>query len=394
MSSMNLLSICGALAAGEFLAALASTWADAWPVAALLAAPVALFGYGLRARAWPVPFFFFLGIALFLLAAAEDEQFYRERPWMRGQRRRTAQAGPGPLASEIRRDFSRRIAFGIEGDRETVSLSRAILLGERRRLSPETKRLFVESGTMHVFAISGLHVMAISSVLTCLLALVLVPRRFAGLVAAPLLWGYVLLIGAPPSAIRAVTMATFSCLAPVFWRKPDGLRAWALTFLTVHLVRPRLVADVGNALSFAVMLAIVLAGRWTQDRPKWQQAATSTVAAWAIGVPIAAYVFGRVTPGGMLANLVLLGAAKLTVVTGAIGLFCTYLSEAVSAHFANLSALAIRAMVFVADAVARLPGANFETGRWTFGACATWYAGLVVFVWAVRRLAKAFHNVI
>ena len=313
---------------------------------------------------------------------------------MRGQRRRTAQASPGPLASEIRRDFSRRIAFGIEGDRETVGLSRAILLGERRRLSPETKRLFVESGTMHVFAISGLHVMAISSVLTCLLALVLVPRRFAGLVAAPLLWGYVLLIGAPPSAVRAATMATFSCLAPVFWRKPDGLRAWALTFLSVHLVRPRLVADVGNALSFAVMLAIVLAGRWTQDRPKWQQAATSTVAAWAIGVPIAAHVFGRVTPGGMLANLVLLGAAKLTVVTGAIGLFCTYLSEAVSAHFANLSALAIRAMVFVADAVARLPGANFETGRWTLGACVVWYAGLALLVWTVRRLAKEFRNVL
>ena len=394
MSSMKLLVICGALAAGEFLAALAPTGADAWPVAALLAALTALFGYGLRARVWPAPFFFFLGIALLLFASTGDEQFYRERPWMRGQRRRTMQANPSPTVREIRRDFSRRIAFGIEGDRETVGLSRAILLGERRRLSPDAKRLFVESGTMHVFAISGLHVMALSGVFTHLLALVLVPRRFAGLFAAPLLWGYVIVIGCSPSAVRAATMATFSCLAPVFWRKPDGLRAWALTFLAVHLVSPRLVVDVGNALSFAVMLAIVLAGRWTQDRPKWQQAATSTVAAWAIGVPIAAHVFGRVTPGGMLANLVLLGAAKLTVVTGAVGLACNYLSEAVSAHFANLSALAIRAMVFVADAVARLPGANFETGRWTLGACVVWYAGLVVLVWTVRRLAKTFHNVI
>lgn len=394
MSSMNLLTICGALAAGEFLASRAPTCAEVWPVPALCAGLVALFGYGLRARHWPPVFFFFLGLALFLGVSVSDERFYREHPWMRNQIRQGAQGAPDRLSRVIKKDFSLRLARSTADDREIAGLNRAILLGERNRLSPKAKRLFAESGTMHVFAISGLHVMAIGNVLACLLVALLIPRRLAGLVAIPLLWGYVWMIGSPPSAVRAATMATFSFLAPVFWRKPDGLRAWGIAFLLVHLVRPRLVADVGNALSFAVMLAVVLAGRWTQSRPKWQQTAATTVAAWAIGVPIAAHVFGRVTPGGMLANLVLLSAAKLTVVTGAIGLASSYLSSAVSAHFANLGALSVRTMVFVAEAVVRLPGANFETGRWTIGTCAAWYAGLVLFLWAAKRLAKAFRDVI
>ena len=77
---------------------------------------------------------------------------------------------------------------------EVAGLNRAILLGERSRLSRRTRQMSVASGAMHVFAISGLHVMAVAKELVVLLAAFLVPRRFAGVVAIPILWGYVHLI--------------------------------------------------------------------------------------------------------------------------------------------------------------------------------------------------------
>lgn len=384
---MTLLKICGMLAAGEYLASMVSNAADAWPMTAALAVLTALFGYGLAVRGWRLVFAFFLGATLYFVTSLEDEQLYRERPWMRGRAERVPRhAAPASDWSRVaRKSFSRRIGLGVDGGQETVALSRAILLGERRRLSPQMKRLFVESGTMHVFAISGLHVMAIAEVLAFVLSLALVPRRLVGLAAVPLLWCYVYLIGLSPSAVRAAIMATFSCVAPVFWRKPDGLRSWTLTFLVVQLACPRMIVNVGNVLSFAVMLAIVLVGGCVRNLARWKQTLLVTVSAWAVGVPISAHVFGRVTPGGMLANLVLLAVARLTVLTGALGVLASYVSETVAAHLNNLSALAVRTMVFVAEVVTRLPGANFETGRWVLPTCVIWYAAFAAGVYVLYK---------
>jgi len=381
---MNLLYSCGSLAAGEYLASLAPQFAEAWPVLAAGAVLAALFGHGLSLRGWREVAFFLLGAGLYLAASVPVEQVFREQPWLRGReaRQRRSAAEPAGVLLSVKDDFSRRIAIGLEGEREALALNRAILLGERRRLPRKLRQLFVESGTMHVFAISGLHVMAVAEVLAHVLSLLFVSRRVAGVAAVPLLWAYVCMIGLPPSAVRAALMATFACLAPLAWRKPDGLRAWSLTFLLVHILSPRQIVDVGNVLSFSVMLSIVLAGDWSREWAGWKRALFVTCVAWAVGVPISAHVFGRVTPGGMLANLVLITAARLTVYAGAVGLLSSYLSGVVAAHLNNLGALAIRAMVLTADAVARLPGANVETGRWTLLPCVGWYAalGLVAFL--------------
>ena len=389
----RLLLVCGTLAAGEYLASFVSGFAELWPAVALLTALVALFGYGFFVRGWPMAFVFLLGFVLYLQASVSDVQLYRERPWMREVKNRRGQSEErrSACAWRMRKDLSRRMSIGLAKDDETVALSRAILLGERRRVPSSTLRVFVESGAMHVFAVSGLHVMSIAELLACGLLLLAIPRRFAGTVAVPLLWGYVWMIGWPPSAIRAAMMATFSAAAPVFWRRPDGLRSWALTFLVVHLVSPRMIVNVGSVLSFVVMLAIVFVGELVRNLPRWKQSLCVTVAAWAVGVPIAAHVFGRVTPGGLLSNLVLLAAARAAVVSGALGLAFSSVSTVVAAHLNNLMSLAVRAMVLVADAVTRMPGANFETGQWTLLACIGWYGAVALAfaaIWGVARRSR------
>lgn len=384
----RLLLVCAALAAGEFAASRSLAFVEAWPAVAALAALTAVFGFAWSVRGWPLAAVALVGMAAFFLASLERERAFRESPWMREARvRKGERPAPPPAVAAVRRDFARRVALGIGEDAETVSLNRAILLGERASLSPRLKRTFVESGTIHVFAISGLHVMGVARVLMFLLSVLLVPRRLVGVAAVPLLWGYVVLIGSPPSAVRAAGMATLTCLAPLFRRRPDGVVAWSLTYLAVHLLRPTLAVDVGCALSFAVMLSIIVACDLLRDRREGlAKTLAVTAVAWAAGVPIAAHVFGRVTPGGLLANLALLPAAGVTVCAGIVGIIASFASETLAAHLNALSALFTRAMVLVSDGVSRLPGANFEVGRWTVLTCAEWYAALAL-AWLLRALA-------
>ena len=376
----RLLIACAALAAGEYAASRVPTWSEAWPAAALALLLVVVFGYAWNLRVWPAVAIALLGVTLFFLSSLESERAFRDRPWLRDvRRRRSAEAEAAAPLARTRRDFARRAALGIESDRELVQLNHAILLGQRAKLPPALKRTFVESGTIHVFAISGLHVMGVAHVLTLLLRFAFVPRRFVGAVAVPVLWGYVILIGAPPSAVRAAFMATLSCLAPLFWRRADGVTAWALTYLGVHLARPQLVADVGCALSFAVMLSILVAcDCFRARREGWGKTLAITCVAWAAGVPIAAHVFGRITPGGILANLALIPTAAVTVYAGATGLLASFASETLAAHLNALSALFTKAMVVLSDGVSRLPGANVEVARWSVSLCAEWYAALAL----------------
>ena len=382
---------CAALAAGEYAASFAPEMAETWPVVAAAAALVALVGYGLALRGWHLLFLFAAGAALFLFASVERERDLRLKPWMRNapaQRRAFAAArnSGSSAAAPLRRELSRRVATGLERERETVALNRAILLGERGRLPPRARRTFVESGTIHVFAISGLHVMAVAGLLYWLMRMCFVPLRLAGAVAVPILWGYVWVVGLPPSAVRAALMATFYYAAPLFWRRPSATKAWALAFFIVYLSDPAKICDVGCALSFTVMLAILLALECGKSLGgTWRQTLWVTFVAWAAGVPIAAHVFGRVTPGGLLANLVLLPSAVVTVVAGAVGLMASFVSETVAAHLNNLSALFTKAMVGVSSAVARLPGANLETGPWPTWACLAWYLALLLLLAATRR---------
>ena len=384
MNEIKWLCACAALAAGEGVAALVPQCADVWPAVGIVLALVALFGYGLGVRGLRYALLFLLGTLLFFLSAVESERNFRENPWMRGVKRRVHEVED---VSPLKREFSRRIGIGLEDDRAVANLNRAILLGERKSLPYATKRIFVESGTMHVFAISGLHVMVVAKVLVVALAFCLVPYRWIGLCVLPILWGYVFLIGSTPSAVRAATMASFYYLAPAFWRRPNGIMSWSLTFFIVYLTSPRLIADVGCALSFAVMLSIVLAGRISRDwRAEWRKTLWLTFAAWAAGVPIAAHVFGRVTPGGLVANIPLIFAAKYSVSMSLLGVLTSYLSEGLAAHFNNFSALFTRAMFGLAKTVAGLPGANLETGSWSALQCVEWYALVFLVLYLIRSI--------
>lgn len=388
----GILSICGALAAGEYLASFFPSFAALWPVVAFALVLVALFGYGFAVRIWPLVFFFLLGVGLFLRASTDDVLLYREQPWLRGRElraRRSSVATSPAWVRPVRADLARRMSVGLEDDRAAADLVRAIVLGERGRLRSDLKDVFVSSGTLHVFAISGLHVAVVAQVLLYLLALFLVPRRLIGLFSVPLLWSYVILIGCPPSAIRAALMASVLLLAPVCWRRPNGVQAWALAFLVVHLVSPRMIVNVGNILSFVVMLSIVLVGETVRDLAKWKQSLVLTFAAWAVGVPISAHVFGRVTPGGILANLVLIFAAKMTVVAGAVGILASTVSTTLAAHVNNLGALFVRLMVGLSTAVSKLPFSNFETGSWTISSCLLWYGVLLILTFMIVKVRNS-----
>lgn len=386
------LIVCGALLAGEAVGFAAEGFASLWMLPVGLAVLVAFFGYGMGLKGWHFVVLLFVGIALALGVGVERE-FAKRTVFWHVREKKAQRVGQWP---EVRRELGRRLGIGLERESDVVRMNRAMLLGER--LPRRMRKTFVEAGTVHVCAISGLHVGVVLSVLMVLVGLTGLPSRWAGCLALPVVWLYVLLIGSPPSSVRAATMASMTLLAGVFWRKPDRIRAWVVAFLLMYGIRPELYHDIGCALSFAVALALLLmpsravalgTRSWARGlMARFCIAAQTSLVASAASIPILAHAFGQLTLGALVANLFIVPAAVFSVTTAFLGLLASFLFTPLAALLNNLSALATNFMIVFSAAITTLPGASIKVCSWTLRRCLFWYLALFLILYLVQRYRK------
>ena len=95
------------------------------------------------------------------------------------------------------------LARGLPVEDESLRLIWAMTLGWKTALTNEVSEPFMETGTMHIFAISGLHIALIAVILVSLLRVARVPRPVCGLFVIPAIWFYTAATGWQPSAIRS-----------------------------------------------------------------------------------------------------------------------------------------------------------------------------------------------
>lgn len=287
---------------------------------------------------------------------------------------------------QLRRDISRRLEIGHKNNREAIALSHAILLGDKKLLLYRTRQAFIDSGMIHVFAISGLHVMVIAKTLMFLSTFTLLSVRFSGTAVMPVVWLYVFVTGSPPSAVRAAMMASIVSAAPLFFRRASWITAWAITFIILHLVSPFNLVRAGSAFSFIVMLSLVLSSHILDDlcTSRLAKALSFSFVAWAAGVPIAARIFGRISIAGILGNVVMVPAAAVATIASITGVASSIFSNQLASYLNNLAGLILSAMSGFATFSARIPFSHLNVYRWSLIECAAWYAAIIGILWLAK----------
>ena len=322
--------------------------------------------------------------------------FGRHTFWVRGSGKARRLAAAEETASRRYAKTSAALAsqasLGLGWAPELAGLNHAMLLGQRSALDPSRRKTFAAAGTIHVFAISGLHVMMLAWMLNGILARLDIPLAIRGLVTIPAVAAYVMLTGMRPSAIRAAMMMALYLLAPVFGRRPDAQTAWGMAAIAVYGSAPARIYDIGCTLSFAVMLGIVLWVRWSGNLQPLVAAGTMrqkflgnlgvSFAAWAAGAPIIAQTFGRLSLGGLFANIAVVICAQWTVRFGAFGIAASLICIPLAAIANNLAALCTWLMAFISETVASIPHTVIDTTRWTALHSVSWYV-----FWAAAGLA-------
>ena len=316
----------------------------------------------------------------------------------------TARLPAATWYAKLGEKLAKQVSLGLGWTPETASLNRAILLGQRSGLSRKRRDTFAAAGTIHVFAISGLHVIVIALALNRLLARLDVQAQARGLIALPAIAAYVMLTGMRPSAVRAAMMLAIYLLAPAFGCRPNARTAWSITALAVYGISPERLFDLGCALSFAVMFGIVMWIEWTRRFEPLAAPGTRlqlflgglgvSFAAWVAGVPITAHAFGQFSAGGLLANVAVIFCVSYMVRWGMFGLAASFFCLPLAALANNLAAILTMAMAHISELVASLPFARVLTPSWTVWHSLAWYSAWIAACLAISRFfprKSAYH---
>ncbi len=283
---------------------------------------------------------------------------------------------------------------GLNDSPEVKSFISGIVLGIRHDTPEDIEEPFQQTGTIHLFAVAGLHVGIVAALLWVLAAIARLPRKRAAVFIIPSLFFYAAVTGLHIPALRAAVMASILVGSYFFERRvflPNSLAAAAFFILCWNTNE---LFSTGFQLSFAVVGVIVLFAdplfrvfqrraapdpflpqslvsgprRWMHSSYEWLcGGAAVSLAAWVGSLPLILWYFHLVTPISFLANLVVVPIAFFVLAVALLSLIATPLLPWVAIVFNNANWALATLVIGIVHLFAQIPGGHFYVGKPDWG---------------------------
>ncbi len=328
---------------------------------------------------------------------------------------------PGLASSGYWLEKVRRSLAGIIEEKvpnpESRQIAVALLLGQTESLDREIRNAYVETGTMHILAVSGLHVGIIYAILIFpLKGIRLTPRhrKLYLLFVILLVWAYAVLTGFSPSVVRAAAMFSLFTAGQMRERRPSSWNVLAFSALIIVSMNPAVIFEVGFQLSYLAVAGILLLQplilRWWLPSNRvleyfWQMTAVSLAAQLAT-FPLSILYFHIFPSYFLLANLIIIPISFLAMNAGILLLALSWVPWLGDALGWVLNGL-IWCQNWITRAIQLFPGGSLDRLTITFSGMlliwvlltvwANWQWGdrkkliylstFLFFVWSADRLA-------
>ncbi|MDN3491997.1 ComEC/Rec2 family competence protein [Winogradskyella bathintestinalis] len=201
--------------------------------------------------------------------------------------------------------------------KDALSIMNALLLGQRQTIDKNIYNNYVNSGTIHILAVSGLHVGIILWILNFIFRPLLYLKYgnfIRPFILITILWCFAVIAGLSPSVTRAVTMFSIISIAMHLKRRTNIYNTLVISAFVILLFKPTFLFAVGFQMSYLAVLGIVSIQPiiyklwkpkyWIIDKP-WQ-IFTVTLAAQVGVAPISLLYFHQFPGLFFISNLVVI----------------------------------------------------------------------------------------
>src|SRR5438309_84032 len=285
------------------------------------------------------------------------------------------------------------ICRGLDDSPQVQNFLSGIVLGLRHQTPEDIEEPFQQTGTLHLFAVAGLHVGIVAALLWMLAMVARLSRKWATTLIIPTLFFYAAVTGLHVSSVRAAVMASILIGGFFFDRKVFVLNSLAAAAFFLLCWDTNELFSTGFQLSFAVVGAIILFAdplfgflqRWGAPDPflprsllrgpkrlmhaglEWLfRGASVSLAAWIGSLPFILWYFYIVTPISLFANLVVVPIAFFTLAIALLSLLSTPLLPWLAVVFNNANWFLAHLVLGIVQLFAQVPGGHFyvEHPQW------------------------------
>ena len=218
-----------------------------------------------------------------------------------------------------------------------------LILGEKSSFNESLRQSFVNTGTIHIVALSGYNVTIVAEWIMKIFSAF--PKNIgigAGIFSILL---FVLMTGGSSTAIRAGIMASLALFARLIGRNYDVARALILAGVVMILINPFvLYFDVSFQLSFIATVAVIFFAPkiekyflWITPRLGLRDIVSVTCAAYIFVMPFILYKMGNLSLVALPANILILPFIPLTMILGFLTGFTGIISYILAVPFGYLS---------------------------------------------------------
>jgi competence protein ComEC len=258
-------------------------------------------------------------------------------------------------------------------DKNAYLIAQALILGGKNSLDEDVKSNFAHTGTLHVLAVSGLHVGIIYLIAQFIAGLIISKRskkRFVPvLIILACIWFYALVTGFSPSVQRASCMFTLLSLGDLFLGKANGINSLCASAFIMLAYNPYLVVNVGFQLSYAAVLGIMLIQKpiymlasfsFIQNKYLWMLVDKAwgicciSLAAQLATLPISLFYFGQFPSYFLFSNLFVIPAIFVLVLLAFL-LIATAPVSIIAQGIAYVFSIIASAVLYMVNAIAHLP---------------------------------------
>ena len=264
----------------------------------------------------------------------------------------------------VKEKFLEKVNFAISAPENL--LMGGLILGEKSSFDQSMRQNFVDTGTIHIVALSGYNVTIVAEWVMKLFSFLPNNLGFSAGILAILL--FVLMTGGSSTAVRAGIMATLALVARATGRNYDVARALVLAGVFMILLNPFLLAfDVSFQLSFVATVAVIfLAPRiekyflWVPDFFKLRDIVSVTCAAYVFVFPFILYKMGNFSLVALPANILILPFIPFTMMLGFLTGFVGLIWYVFAVPFGFISYLLLYYELGVISFFSKLPFAAFS----------------------------------
>lgn len=278
------------------------------------------------------------------------------------------------------------------------AIAEALVLGVTEEMTRDLTNTYADTGTIHVLAVSGLHIGIIYLILRWLcfpLKHFAHGRWIIAALTTSCLWTYAMLTGLSPSVLRAVAMFTFLAVAKPFGRRVPPANVLASSAMVLLLANPGNLFMVGFQLSYLAVAGIIVFYnpilRWFNPtgaiaRHLWQNTALSLSAQLTTFVPCL-YYFHQFPVWFLLANLLIVPLSFAVLILGLVLLALNSI-PCLDLAIAWLLIHCISLMNVVAALIQQMPVATIQGVTLTLAECSL-LAGTLIAL-AISLLQRTF----